>query len=644
MKNQGNRPERLALGAAVLAVVFLLVAMAQQSGEFTNAKVFLPVWLAAIVTLLSSLVAWGRYLLRRRELEEAAQLRDYLRQEGRTDLFDDSDEAVKLAKRASAHYVKYFAPVFAVLLGVGTFLAAWWQLRVYGKVVVADLLPGSVHGGVPMCSLALIMAVVALLPGNYYIGSSRETGMRWLRPIGAWLLVVSVFFAIAGLATLYFKDPVADLKIAKGMLVALEVLGVEMLVGFVIEFYRPRSPGEEERPLHESRLLNLVTEPGGVAKNVAESLDYQFGFQVSEGKFYQTLERVLLPSLLFVVGALWLLTCLVQVNASEQGIRENFGRVADRTPLPPGMYFKWPAPFSRIRKFNVSEIHQAVVSSEVETGHEEGKEDDHKEILVLWSQPHGENIKDTPFIVALRPEASTVVEPGSSAPVSVYFMTANIPVSYKIKDVYQFAYANRNADDIFFNLAYREISAYMARHDFNEVLTSYRKPASEELRARIQKVADEFPAASGHGLGVEIVTVGLEEIHPPTEVGLAFDQVTSARIEKETSILNGQVAALKMKPAAETYSTVMKTIANSYKDNTGTIAQAEAQRYLCQLEGFRACPEVFKMNHYLEAFEESFQSARKYVVAAKTGKETVTIDTKEAGTGMVDIPISAPVK
>ena len=62
------------------------------------------------------------------------------------------------------------------------------------------------------------------------------------------------------------------------------VLGVEFITNFIIEFYRPRTM-REARPIFESRLLALFTEPGGVMRNIASALDYQFGFQVPEPGF-----------------------------------------------------------------------------------------------------------------------------------------------------------------------------------------------------------------------------------------------------------------------------------------------------------------------------------------------------------------------
>ncbi|MBR6057711.1 MAG: hypothetical protein IKP58_06035, partial [Victivallales bacterium] len=172
----------------------------------------------------------------------------------------------------------------------------------------------------------------------------------------------------------YFKKAAetADITIAKVGLVILTILAIELILGFVIEFYRPRMPGEEERPLIESRLLALFTEPGGVARNVAASLDYQFGFRVSEVWFYRFLERTLVPLFVAMVILLWLQTCLVVIGSEEQGIHERFGRVENQEPLQAGMYFKYPWPLARIRRFPVEEVQEIELGS----GHDHQEEEE----------------------------------------------------------------------------------------------------------------------------------------------------------------------------------------------------------------------------------------------------------------------------
>src|SRR5690606_7562661 len=140
--------------------------------------------------------------------------------------------------------------------------------------------------------------------------------------------------------------------------ILMVILGLETLLNFLLDVYRPRSPGTEPRAAFDSRLLGLISEPGGIAHSLQEAINYQFGCQVSQTWFYQLMERTLAPLVLVGVLAVWLLTCLVVVQPYERVIIERFGRQLDPgNPLGPGLHFKWPAPFELARRFNTGQLH-----------------------------------------------------------------------------------------------------------------------------------------------------------------------------------------------------------------------------------------------------------------------------------------------
>jgi regulator of protease activity HflC (stomatin/prohibitin superfamily) len=640
MKNHGTRPERLALFAAVISAVLFAIAFTlnlypnlnlQVPPGMLGARMFAPIWIAGLAATLVGVVSWGRCYFLRRAQEEELQLSNYLRQEGRADLFDDSDEAVRLAKRASASYVKYFVSVFTVVAGVALAIVAWLSFHALGglgpdslKVIYKDLL-------VTMGTLATVAAVLALIAGGYYTGASREAGQRWLRPVGGWLFFISLFYGIAaaaiGLQAAYPESKVIDLRAAKLLFALLLIAGIEMLVGFVIELYRPRSPGEEERPLFESRLFSLFTEPGGLAKNIAESLDYQFGFHVSDAWFYRAMERTLLPCLLFMVTTIWLLTCIVQVNPEEQGLRQNFG-VIGKTPLDPGLYFKLPAPFGKIIKRPVRSIQEVVVKGDFKGEHHDDNGEEHamNEALALWSKAHAEG--EDPFIVSGRGAVSAT---GSSQAQS--FITTEIPVRYRIKDLHQFICGHRDASALFKDLAYQEVTQCLLHSDFDMLLGPEMEKVTSQMRKQLQLAADQ------ENLGIEIVSIDMEELHPPVAVGPAFENVLDERIRKDVKVLQAQIGVLRMQPEIAFCKLVIGQDPKIYADRRRQIAMAENARAVDQGKCFELCPTLFKLNYYLEIFSNDLQGTRKYVIATdQVNREELQFDLQEKQTqDMADI-------
>ena len=80
----------------------------------------------------------------------------------------------------------------------------------------------------------------------------------------------------------------------------------------------------------------------------------------------------------------------------------------------------------------------------------------------------------------------------------------------------------------------REVVRYLVGVDVNEIMSTTRFAAAEELKKRIQARADELK------LGVHILFVGLQDVHPPVEVGEAYERVVGAKQKREADILKAK--------------------------------------------------------------------------------------------------------
>jgi regulator of protease activity HflC (stomatin/prohibitin superfamily) len=435
-----------------------------------------------------------------------------------------------------------------------------------------------------------------------------------------------------------------DIRVAKIAMALLIILGAELMASVVIEFYRPRVPGEQERPIIESRLLALFTEPGGVARNFATTLDYQFGFSVSEARFYRFLERILVPAVVLLALLLWLQTCLVVIATEENGLREHFGHV-DPEPLQPGLYIKFPSPFEKIYRYPVHEIQEIALgyaddATEPEDdghGHEaENNDDDSEHRIIVWSQSHRQ--EETKYIVASRAASTPQQETGADAPVAAYSLAATVPIYFRVKDLYDFKYRHQDGKETLTRLAAREVFHYLSTVDFFAILTSGREEGTAYLAQRIQTEADKLQ------LGIQIVSVGLQGLHPPVEVGASFDDVVAATEERETRILQAETYHTETVVGSRGEEAVLLNEAEAYRLDKVQNSAATAARFANQLLGYRQSPQLFVLNSLLDVLENEGAETRKYIVAAESGRRVFTLDLIEKGTsGLLsgDIPQKA---
>lgn len=633
MASPTGRSERLAWAMAVTGLVLTGVAFAL---SLTSRSLTLnPVILGnAVFAALSFLVAL-RFRFVRREEAEAENLQIYREEHPGTELFEDSDEALKLASRASNSYRKFAVPVLSVLVGGGTLAACIFIWRHWTGL---PALP-EIRDPARYAILAAVLFVAHSLAGSFYVGASRDPGGRWLRPCGSWLLFCGLLWLLASVALFVAasaaKAPKFDLFAGYAGLAAVLILCGELIVNVVIEFYRPRRMGEEDRPVFESRFLALVTEPGGLARNVASSLDYQFGFRISEGALYRFLERSVLPLGVLLVVLLWLSTCLVVIRSDENGIREHFGRVASESALSPGLYAKLPWPFGRIYTFPVQRVQQLAI------GYKPGEEGDQEEEpppeespeevgdltgrIIVWGKRH--NKEEVEFVVASQPdeaeEAALSLEGQDRVPVSTYFLSVAMPVFFKVNDLYNYAYKHSSPNHVLEEIATEELARFCSQIDFFDLLTRGRDEAGQTIAGRIQARADAME------LGVEVVFLGLHGVHPPVRVGSFFNEVVSASEEKHTTVLEAETDAVSVVANAEGEAATIMSDATGYRYDRTQVARAESERFIKQLQAFAASPELFPLRSLLRVLEEQGKTLRKYVVAVSGGREVVILNLEE---------------
>ena len=91
------------------------------------------------------------------------------------------------------------------------------------------------------------------------------------------------------------------------------LVGLEILVTFMLGAYRPRKKGEVGRPAFDSRVLGMLTSPKSLGSIISETVNYQFGFEITSSWFYKDLSKLLMPLVLLGVAVVWLCMTLFYI-------------------------------------------------------------------------------------------------------------------------------------------------------------------------------------------------------------------------------------------------------------------------------------------------------------------------------------------
>ncbi len=672
MTASSKRPEQVAWVSLVLSLIFFGVAffLGRWSGFFAVSAVAWQILAAALVWLVLAVQFHQRALAEQEKLD----MSQLAREKNSATIFQAKGEQAMLfaaARRRLEVLEKWFIPVFAGLIaiyevGLGIYLfksiPSPYDVRTQQPLVVAIVMTA--------------VAFISFLLSRYATGMSVEPRWKPLRAGGSFLLGVALLcFALAiALALSHFQISVVLTVISYVVPALLVVLGVETALNIVLDIYRPRLKGQYSRAAFDSRLLGIINEPGGVFRSVAAAIDYQFGFQVSQTWFYKLLEKAIVPLILFSVVTLYLASCIIVVEPDEEAIVERFGSPVagdgQVRHLDPGLHVKLPWPIDIAYRHPTQRVMDLYIGYVPRTDPRTGQIV--PETRLLWGQTHYEQEHD--ILVASEYTAEEVGEELAERAVPVSLVKANIPIQYRIKDLYTYIYNHSDPGKFLEDICYRELTRFAASAKVEvddlagqdtaseSLLGAGRARAKQVLMERIQQVADE------QGLGVEVIFVGLQGIHPPPEVAPDYQAVIGAVQTKQARVMEAEAERNKtlstlvgsvdrayrladlaaryqqaqrqgrtddVQRLGDEFDTAFKEAkgevfrilseAQSYAYAKAALAKATGERFAGQLQAYQAAPQIYAAEQRLAVLEEALKDIRKYVVAAEPNDRAVVI-------------------
>jgi regulator of protease activity HflC (stomatin/prohibitin superfamily) len=567
---------------------------------------------------LVTLVSWFQMRLEENERLEKLEVEELVQRRGETTLFAAKEAEMFPAQRARQQFEKFFVPGFSVLLllleGGGAWLLWRWISQSTGGIAPDRAMPALAFFG--------IFALLLFLVGRFSVTIARLENHRLLRPGASFLLAGAYvcFLTALGIGAVKTEFSLADSYLARALCLLLGLMAVEMFVTLLLEIYRPRVKGHVARPLYDSRLVGLLAQPEGLFTTAAQALDYQFGFKVSETWFFQLLQKSLPALLLAQLAVLLLSTCVVFVEPGEQAVLERFGRlVPGRSVLDPGAHFKWPWPMDKVYRYRTDQIQTFDVGFIPDAQSQAAQ-------TILWNVAHA-GIKEINFLVGNRGTATVTnqtAEGGSplkAPPVSL--IDISIPVQFQITNVLAWAYTNAEATNLLEDLAAREVAHYLAGVDLNLVLSRTRMEAAQQLRKNIQAEADQ------NGLGVKILFVGVQDIHPPVTVAGDYEQVVAAG--QQLIALTNAAAANAIQTNALAGATAFSAVAaaEAARQQIELSSYARADLFTNQITAYNAAPAVYRQRAYFRMFPAATARARKYILLTTNTQDVLIFDLED---------------
>jgi len=568
------------------------------------------------IAFLVAAVSWFQMRLEEREYLEKLEFDELARSAAGSAMFTTGETEVLPARRSREQFEKYFVPAFTVVLFIlqaGGALLLWRWLN---KPLLTPVLNPSVS-----LTVFAIFGLLLFVLGKFSTALTRIEGLRLLRP-GATYLLLSGY--VCGLVTIalvavLLDEPRVDHYEALLLVALLFLVGIETLISLILELYRPRVSGKVERPVYESRLVSLLGQPEGLISTAGQTLDYQFGFKVSETWFY----RLMIQWLPWLVGLQFLIllvsTCFVVIDTGEQAMLENCGKPV--AVLSPGPHFKLPWPIGKVYRYPTQRIQTFSVGYTPDAATAANR-------VVLWTVPHN---NEQNFLVASRGTvvAETNTDAGTNSPDErpappVSLLTVSVPIQFQITNLEYWVYNNEEPETLIQLLANREVVRYLVSVDVDKIMARGRLDAANTLRDRIQAAADQ------RALGANIIFVGLQDIHPPSKVAPDYEKVVAAIYIREQDILAAKAEAIRTNALAGAQAFNIRTQAESDRISREVEAQARAALFTNQIPVYLASPSVYAERAYFQALGESIGKARKYVLLVTNSSDVLILNLEDS--------------
>ncbi len=288
------------------------------------------------------------------------------------------------------------------------------------------------------------------------------------------------------------------------------------------------------------------------------------------GEKLKKLKNLKFPMWKVAIAALaliWLLSGIYIVAPEEMGVVKRFGKFHRLTG--PGPHYHIPFPFESVLTPDVAKVRRIEVgfrSTSVSGDFEQGQiRPIQDESLMLTGD---ENIVDVQFII-----------------------------QFQIEDPVAFLFNIDDPEATVKNAAEAAMREIIGKSEIDAALTTGKHEIQIQTQDLTQEILELYQS------GIRIVSVQMQNVHPPNEVIDAFKDVASAREDRSKFINQAKAYSNDILPRAEGQASIIVNQAQAYAESKVLKAQGDATRFLAVLKEYNKAKNVTGLRLYLETME-----------------------------------------
>lgn len=276
-----------------------------------------------------------------------------------------------------------------------------------------------------------------------------------------------------------------------------------------------------------------------------------------------------------VIGIFILITMVTStfytVEPDEEAVVIRLGKYINTNP--PGLHFKLPMGIDKVIKVKTKKVHQAEFGFRTSntatrvTTYSNSNFDD--ESLMLTGDL---NVADVEWVV-----------------------------QFQIADPFKFLFKTSSPEKNIRDVSEAIMRRVVGDRLVTEVLTTGRAEIATEAKVLMQEVLNKYD------IGVNVVTVKLQDVNPPKVVQPSFNFVNSAKQEQEKIINQAEKEYNKIIPEARGKAQKLLSEAEGYASAVVNNAHGDTVKFLQILKEYNRAPAITKKRIYLETMEDLFK-------------------------------------
>lgn len=457
------------------------------------------------------------------------------------------------------------------------------------------VLPSAVAAGATTALLQASAVALAILGFGFHFLATYAANVARLTPsvmidalvpLARLLAAAHALLLAVLLARLYTQHNwLRPVEIALNL--ATAALVVEALLHSLARLYQPVRLRAQDSVFGRSVLLPALFGESGPLRSLAATLEKTFGVKLGETWLVQLARQVAAPLALLGVLGLWLSTAATRVPIDSRGVLVSRGAFAPEA-LAPGLHFHAPWPWGRVVVVPTERVQEVSLGFERDLAGP-----------VLWTEKHFEG------------EQNVLVGQGEE------LLTINVPVHYRVRDAVAFLRHTGDPRAALEALGYRALLTLTTTHTAFGLMTTDRAEITEKLRADLQSASDRLK------LGLEIVFVGLKDVHPPVAVAPSYQDVVSAEEQRAAIVDLARTYVVQAGVAAQVSAAQIRLTAQTTATERRARAGGEAARFLAPLAAYRNRPEVFTTRRRLETLEAALGDIRQLILVPHDARTRV---------------------